>query len=273
MRIAAATGRSGTVLEELAGTEPWRPRILGRGGGGGGDRGGRGRRGHHTARVALVQSRASILRGDVVELSVSVGAGAALELVDIGATLTHDSRGGAPARIFVELAVQDGGCLTWLGAPLIVSRGADVRRTMSVELAGNGRVLLGETIVLGRANEPCGALSARTRITCEGRPTLDETLETGDIATLRSPVVAGEAGVIAALTLAGVRDDDPPPGAMQAHGPATLWRATGAATEVARGAVLVADRWRRVTARLGVAPEPPGEDYAVSTLAAACRPS
>jgi urease accessory protein len=232
------------VLEELAGTEPWRPRIL--------------RGAAHAARVALVQSRASILRGDDVELSISVGEGAALELVEIGATLTHDARGGDPARILVDIAVGDGGRLTWLGAPVIVARGAEVRRTTHIELAGSGRALLGETIVLGRAREPCGALRTRTRIVGDGRPTVDETLDTGDPVTLRSPVVAAQAGVIAALTLAGLRDDDPPPGAMQAYGPATLWRATGAATEITRRAAAVAERWRTVLS--GECPSP-GDDH------------
>ena len=240
--IVAAAAGAGTVLEELAGTEPWRPRIV--------------RGAPHVARVALVQSRASILRGDAVELSVSVGAGAALELLEIGATLTHDARGGDPARIAVDIAVRDGGRLTWLGAPLIIARGADVERTTRIELSGRGGALLGETIVLGRAHQPCGALRARTRIVCDGRPALDEALDTGDRETLRSPVVAGQARVIAALTLAGLRDDDPPLGAMQAHGPATRWRATGGATEMARRSAPVAERWRRVLAGRG------GEDGA-----------
>ncbi len=233
MTVAAAAGRSGTVLEELAGTEPWHPRILAGGG---------------AARVALVQSRASVVSGDDVELSISVGEGAALELVEIGATLTHHGRGGARAQIVVDVTVGDRGQLTWLGAPLIVARGADVRRTMRIELTGGGRVLLGETIVLGRAREPHGTLSSRTRIVCDGRPTVDETLETGDADTLHSPVVAGQAGMIAALTLAGLRDDDPPIGAMQAHGLATLWRATGAAMEIARREAPVVTRWRRIVA-------------------------
>jgi urease accessory protein len=231
--IAAVAAGSGTVLEELSGTEPWRPRILGDG------------------RVALVQSRASIVRGDAVELCVHVGEGAALELVELGATLTHDARGGAPASVSVEVVVGDSGSLTWLGAPIVVARGAAVGRTARISLLGSARILLGETVVLGRAREPCGALTTRTRIVCDGRPLLDETLRTGDAGILRSPVVAGSAGVIAALTLAGVRDDDPPPGAMQAEDAATLWRCAGAATDVARVARVVAERWRGVLAGHG----------------------
>jgi len=234
VRIAAAARGCATVIEELSGTEPWHPRILTGAGAGA------------AVRVALVQSRASILRGDAVELSIAVGERASLELVEIGATLTHHARGGDPAHVAVDVTVRDGGRLTWLGAPVVVARGADVRRTMRIELAGRARVLIGETIILGRAREPHGALSSRTRILCDGRPAVDETLETGDADTLCSPVVAGPAGVIAALTLAGVRDDEPPAGAMQAYGPATLWRAAGAAVEVARRAAPVAERWRGV---------------------------
>ncbi|HWF34411.1 MAG TPA: urease accessory protein UreD [Solirubrobacteraceae bacterium] len=239
--IAAAAGNAGrTVLTELAGIEPWTPRILA---------------GNGAARVALVQSRASILRGDAVELSITVGEGAALELVEIGATLTHHARRGDSAQVTVDVTVGDGGRLTWLAAPLVIAAGAEVRRALCVGLLGSARALLGETVVLGRAHEPYGCLTSRTRIVGAGRPTLDETLETGDPDTVGSPVVAGSAGVIAALTLAGARDDDPPAGAMQAHGPATLWRATGGAVEVARWTAEVAERWRGVLDGGGEAPQ------------------
>jgi urease accessory protein len=234
--VSAACDASGaTVLEELSGTEPWRPRHLGRG------------------RVALVQSRASIVRGDAIELCVQVGENASLELVEVGATLTHDARGGASAVVSVAVTIADGGSLIWLGAPVVVAAGAVVQRSVRVSLAGDARVLLGESIVLGRAREACGALTTRTRITREGRPVLDETLATGEVATLRSAVVAAEAGVIGALTLAGIRDEDPPAGAMQAHGTATLWRDVGTGADITRRAGLVAERWRGVLARRGVA--------------------
>jgi len=61
---------------------------------------------------------------------------------------------------------------------------------------------------------------------------------------LQSTVVAGESRMIEALTLAGVRDADPPTGAFQAHEPATLWRSPGPAHAGAPGASELAVRWR-----------------------------
>ncbi|HEU0315868.1 MAG TPA: hypothetical protein VFR49_00985, partial [Solirubrobacteraceae bacterium] len=89
--IHAGRGGGGTVIAAVAGTEPWRPRILGAVGG--------------MARVALVQSRASLLAGDRVALTVEVEPGCALELLELGATVAHHARGGAGAGVDVLVRV------------------------------------------------------------------------------------------------------------------------------------------------------------------------
>ena len=90
------------MIEDLSGTEPWRARILASGGA--------------AARVALVQTRASLLRGDDVELSITVGEWSALEIVELGATVAHDVRGGAGARIRVSIQIAAGGRLVLLNS-------------------------------------------------------------------------------------------------------------------------------------------------------------
>jgi urease accessory protein len=230
--IRAELGGHGTVITELSGTEPWRPCILPRAVG--------------AARVALVQTSATVLAGDDLELSVGVGEGAALELVELAATLAHDVRGGSAAVVRVGVEVAAGGSLVWLGEPLIVAAGARVRRTASLEIDLGGRALLGERVVLGRAREHPGALVTRTRITCDGLPLLDETLDTRNREILTSAVVAGGARMVAGLTLAGVRDPEPPAGAMHAHGPATLWRSVGDAQAGGGWPALLAARWRQL---------------------------
>jgi urease accessory protein len=227
--IRAGLSSSRSVIEDVWGTEPWRARILATGA---------------VARVALVQTRASLLGGDDVELSIAVGDGAALEIVELGATLAHDVRGGPGTRIRVEIQVGAGARFVWTGEPLIVAAGASVQRSTTVELGGSARALLGEAIVFGRSGEHPGALVARTRIACEHRATIDETLDTRDLATLRSAVVAGDARMISSLTLAGMRDQSPPAGSMQAHGPATLWRSVGRAVAGAQAATGLSARWR-----------------------------
>jgi urease accessory protein len=232
--IRAVRGPRGTVLDEIHGTEPWRPRVV-----------------HSNARVArvvLVQSRATLLSADDLELSISVDDDAALEVLELGATVVHHARDGAPANVNVRLEVADSGQLIWLGKPLIISHGARAHRMTAVQLAGTARVLIGESVVLGRARETPGELEARTRIVRGASPIIDETLHTSDSDVLRSPVVVGNARQVTALTLAGVRDPHPPLGAMQAHGEATLWRAAGEPVDIARQALAIEERWRTLLA-------------------------
>ena len=234
--IRAVAGPGGTVIASLSGTEPWRPRVLG----------GVASATAGWARVALVQSRASLLEADDVALEVDVQAGAALELVEIGAMLAHSARHGREASVTARARVEDGGRLIWLGQPLIIGAGAAVRSELAIELAAGALMLRGESVVLGRAGEECGSLCAHTRVTHDSSVLLDETLETGDRVVLRSPVIAGEARMIAAVTLGGCRDHLPPADVMQAHGPATLWRGAGDTVVLGRSAERVAGRWRRL---------------------------
>jgi urease accessory protein len=232
-QIAVRARRRGgrTVVTELGGTEPWQPRVLGSA--------------EQLARVALVQTTASLLGGDDVSLLIDVGDGAALELVELGATIAHHARAGPAARVSVRVRLGRDARLVWLAEPLIAAAGCSVDRATRVELASGARVLLRDAVVLGRVGEEPGRVSAHTRITLSGRAVVDETLDTSASWLLRSSVVAGGAGMLDGLTLAGVHDGDPPPGTFDADQPATLWRRAGGA-QAAPGAVWpeLASRWR-----------------------------
>jgi urease accessory protein len=213
-----------------------------------------------------VQSRASLLAGDDVELSVEVGEGAALELVELGAIVAHHVRDRAAARVVARVSVAAGGRLIWLGQPLVVGAGALASVCTTVSLGPGAVALRGEAVVLGRAGERCGSVVSSLRIELDGSPLVNETLDTACV-SLRSPVVAGDATMIAAVTLAGIRDALP--GAMQAHGAATLWRDAGASVEVAAAAATVAERWRRLVESYCV-PEAPSP---LAGAGAGSRPS
>ncbi len=223
------------MIASLSGTEPWRPRIL--------------PARHGWARVALVQSRASLLRADDVTVSVVVGADASLELVELGAIVAHSARGGDEARLWIFIEVGEGGRLIWLGQPLIVGAGARVSASLRATLAAQACLLRGDGIVLGRAGEECGTLESRLRIEREGAPLLDEALSTLDRLVVRSPLVAGDSAIIAAVTLAGIRDPASGDGIMQAFGEATLWRQAGPAVETSAAAARIAQRWRDLVVR------------------------
>lgn len=155
-------------------------------------------------RVAVVQTGAMLVGGDDVRLDVTVDPGAALLLQDISATLAHPMPGGATARQRLLFDVGAGGRLAVAEEPLVVARGAVLTRDLRVQLHGDARCLLRETLVLGRHGEPGGRLHARVRVTRDGVPLLDDGLDTGDPAVVASPAVLGGARVAATLAVFGV---------------------------------------------------------------------
>lgn len=127
-------------------------------------------------RIALVPEQAVLLAGDHVTVSVRVGAGRALEIVEPGGTVAFAMR-GQQARWDVTVEVEDAGRLVWHGEPFVVAAGADVRRTLAVDLGTAASLVLRETLVLGRSGEVPGRLLCRTDIAREGAPVLVEELD------------------------------------------------------------------------------------------------
>jgi urease accessory protein len=158
-------------------------------------------------RVALLARAALLIGGDDVRLSVHVEDGAALELIEISATL---AQGRGTARQALELAVGEGARLVFAEQPLIVAAGASLERRLTLTLAASARALHRDTLVLGRHGEEPGDAELRLRVERAGMPLLDETIATGDPATLRSRAVAGDARAIASLGRYGIAGPVPP---------------------------------------------------------------
>jgi urease accessory protein len=127
-------------------------------------------------RVALVPEQAVLLGGDHVTVSVRLGAGQRLEIVEPGGTVAYAMRGGQ-ARWDVLVEVDEGGVLVWHGEPFVVAEGGDVVRTTSIDLRSGARVALRETLVLGRSGESPGRLKSRTHVQRDGVPVLVEELD------------------------------------------------------------------------------------------------
>lgn len=172
------------------------------------------------ARVALVQTAASLLAGDRLEIVVRCGPGARLRLVDVAALVAHDVRGGDPAHVDVRLDVGARARLEWDAEPLVLASGSDVRRHTGIRLGAGAAALVRDTLVLGRAGELAGHLATSTDVRQEHRPVHAEELDTGDVGLLRSPVVLGDAKVLDTLALYGARADDE--AAFQLARPGTL---------------------------------------------------
>jgi urease accessory protein len=231
--IRAELGAAGTtVLTDLAGAEPWKPVPLRRSGSG------------KIARVGLAGTRASLIAGDDIELQIHVGPGASLEVTEVAALILHNARGGS-ATMRTEINVAPDATLIWLGEPVIAAAGCRATRTMAAALGERARLLLGERIVLGRVNERSGALLSRQRITQAGQVVLDECLDTSELDTLRSPIVAGpSARMLASLTTIGCRATGAPE-VMQLHLEGSMWRMAGAAHTVSAAMLALADVWCR----------------------------
>jgi urease accessory protein len=134
--------------------------------------------GSRTVRVALVPTSALLLAGDHIAIDVRVAKGSSLKIVEPGGTVAFAMRGGE-ASWDVRVRLEDGARLVWHGEPFVVSADARVRRSLTVDLAGSARAVVRETLVLGRAGEEPGRLSATTDVRRDGEPVLVEALETG----------------------------------------------------------------------------------------------
>lgn len=119
-------------------------------------------------RIGLLAGTALLLGGDEVELMVSVGPGATLDLFDVAATVAYHGRGRS-ASWHLTMDAAAGATVRYAGEPLIVSDGAAVRRSTQLDVSAGARVVLRETVVLGRAGEVGGRLRSQTHVRVGGR--------------------------------------------------------------------------------------------------------
>ncbi|GAA1750092.1 hypothetical protein GCM10009810_08070 [Nostocoides vanveenii] len=123
--------------------------------------------------AVLVATEASLLGGDDLALEITVGAGCTVALTDVAAMVAYDGRGlGASWRVSIDLAA--GACLDWRCEPLVVTDGAHVVRSLEARLAGDARLVVDETVVLGRTGQAGGQLECSTEVWRDGRPVLIE---------------------------------------------------------------------------------------------------
>lgn len=157
-----------------------------------------------SARIALVSTTALLLGGDDVAITVDVGVGCRLQIVDTAGTVAYNAQGAASSWT-VTVQVADGGLLLWKGEPFVVSDGADVTRSTTVDLAGTGIACLRESLVLGRTGERGGSLLARTRVSHGGRALLAEDLDLRCAGSRERPGILGTHRVVDTASLLGRR--------------------------------------------------------------------
>lgn len=191
-----------------------------------------------TAEIALVATGATLLGGDEVQIDVTVGSGIHLVLRDVAGTVAYHGR-GRKSFWRNRIQIEGDGILSWNALPLVVSEGADVERSLDAHVATEGRLLLRDTVALGRTGEVGGDLRCSTTVTYDDRPAIREDLHL-DRSTRDHPGVLGPHRVIDTLLAVGWRPQDRRPTDFALATPGALARVLA---EVAHESDLD-ERWR-----------------------------
>ncbi|NEA33940.1 urease accessory protein UreD [Streptomyces sp. SID13031] len=159
-------------------------------------------------RVALIAASALLLAGDHVEIQVVVQGPVRVEIVETAGTVAYAMRGGS-ARWDVTVALTDGAQLTWHGEPFVVSEGADVLRSMEVNLESGCSAAIRESLVFGRHGETGGTLRSSQRAWLDGELLLAEDLDLAPEAR-QGWAILGTARCLDSLTTLGRRLPETP---------------------------------------------------------------
>ena len=180
------------------------------------------------ARVSLTAAAAGPIGGDQYRLDVQVGAGSALVLNEVSATLLLPSHDSAVSRTVIRVTVDAAGTLIWLPGPVIAAHRCDHLNEVQVDLAAGARLLMREEFLLGRHHEPSGRLRQRVRIRQEGHPLYRQDFDLGAPAWDTPGVAAGYRAVGSLLVVDPSWQDTTPP-AQELPGQAALMPLAGAA--------------------------------------------
>lgn len=138
------------------------------------------RRGPGPATVHLVNGAAAPLGGDDLDLTIEVGPGAELTVAAVAAAVLLPGHRPGGSHASVHMTVADGGALTYLPEPTVVTARAEHTATLRACLAGDVRLRTREVLVLGRSGESCGKIISESNITRDRFPLLRQRLVVGD---------------------------------------------------------------------------------------------
>ncbi len=100
--------------------------------------------------AVIVNTAGGMAGGDRFDIDISVGAGAQLTATTAAAEKIYRSLGPA-TEVGVKLSVGAGGALAWLPQETILFDRVRLRRTITVDLAGDASLMLAEAVVFGRS--------------------------------------------------------------------------------------------------------------------------
>jgi urease accessory protein len=161
--------------------------------------------------AVIVNVAGGIAGGDRLDLQIAINPGARLAVTTAAAEKVYRSV-GPEAHAEVRLSVGANATLSWLPQETILFDGSRFRRSIDIDVAAGGRLVLAESVVFGRTamGEVVrhGSLLDRWRVRHDGRLVFAETVRLGGVVagTLAEPAVA--AGGAAVATVLAVPGDD-----------------------------------------------------------------
>ncbi|MCU9839191.1 urease accessory protein UreD [Ruegeria sp. WL0004] len=167
------------------------------------------RRDNSALQAVLVNTAGGVTGGDRCSLRAEIRKGAAATLTTQAAERAYRARGTAPGRIDTRLTLAERAHLNWLPQETILFDGCAIRRNLRIDMAGDARLLMVESLVFGRAamgeTLTDAQFSDRIEIRRAGRIAhLDVLHFGGNVADhLARPHVAAGAGAMASLVLIG----------------------------------------------------------------------
>ena len=143
--------------------------------------------------VYVVAAAGGPLGGDVLRLTITVGAGATLTVRSVAATVAQPSLPPAPSLMAITVVVGPGATFSWLPEPTVIADRAQHTVDMRVEAAADARVVLRDCLVLGRHGERGGAVTSNVSVDVGGTALLRQSiaLDGADAVTAGPGVLAG----------------------------------------------------------------------------------
>jgi urease accessory protein len=154
--------------------------------------------------VYLVGAAGGPVGGDDLGLDVSVGAGAALTLRGVAASVARPGLAPGPSRWCLAATVAADAGLDGRLPPTVLAAGCDHRMVVGADLATGADLRWREIVVRGRYGEPSGTGTATLRITVAGRAVVHHVLSL-------HPASVGAARVVGMVAAVDRRWSEGPP--------------------------------------------------------------
>lgn len=152
--------------------------------------------------VYLVGGAGGPLGGDDLAVEIEVGPGADLTVRSAAASVAQPGHRPGPSRLRVRADVGAGGTLRWMPEPLVAAAGCDHRMDATLDVAGTGRVVWWEELVLGRHRQPSGTLTSRLHVDVDGAPLLRHEVGLGPgYPHAAGPAIVGAARAVGSVLL------------------------------------------------------------------------